>query len=188
MSESNHYMLMCLFSTELSWVMHHLICLYVYFVLCIDIFFHQKVKGSKDTLNWPVWSKNFLLTMCGHILQIDSVLVSSGLCTDIPHPAVTYRKQRHFANYQLSSRTKNKLFLELKTNCFYCFIFTKKWSGFFCNFYSFSRCKGIQESFSLKTLLSEQSKGIKRPLNVTSWVRGIRLWKAIIYVLFSGNL
>lgn len=47
-------------------------------------FFHQKVKGSKNTLNWPVWSKNFLLAMCGHILQIDSVLVSSGLSTDSP--------------------------------------------------------------------------------------------------------
>ena len=76
-------------------------------------FIHQKVKGSKNTVNWPVWSKNFLLTMCGHILQINSVLVSSGLCTDVPPPpppAVTYRKQHHFAHYQLSSRTKNKLF------------------------------------------------------------------------------
>lgn len=31
-------------------------------------FFHQKVKGSKNTLNWQVWSKNFLLAMCGHYL------------------------------------------------------------------------------------------------------------------------
>lgn len=39
--------------------------------------FHQKVKGSKNTLNWPVWSKNFLLTMCGHNVQLNSFLVST---------------------------------------------------------------------------------------------------------------
>ena len=104
-------------------------------------FIHQKVKASKNTVNWPVWSKNFLLTMCGHILQINSVLVSSGLCTDVPPPpAVTYRKQHHFAHYQLSSKTKNKL-------VFYCFIFTKKRPGFFAIFIAFLIVKGLKNPF-----------------------------------------
>lgn len=168
-------------------VQHWIILSYasLHLVICIlrtlhRHFFHQKVKGSKDTLNWPVWGKNFLLTMCGHILQINSILVCSGLCADVPPsssniPEATY----HFVHYQLSSRTKNKLFL--------LFHFHKEMIRCFCNFYCLSHCKGIQESFSLKTLLSEQSTGIKRPLNVTSWVRGIRFWKAND-MLFSGNL
>ena len=156
MSESNHYMLMCLFSTELSWVMHHLICLYVYFVLCIDIFFHQKVKGSKNPLNWPVWSKNFLLAMYGHILQIDSVLVSSGLCTDIPHPAVTYRKQRHFANYQLSSRTKNKLFFTVSFS-------QRSDQGFFAIFIASLVVKGFKNPFHSRHCSQNNQRASRGP-------------------------
>ena len=72
-------------------VQHWIILSYasLHLVICIlrtlhRHFFHQKMKGSKNTLNWPVWSKNFLLTMCGHILQIKSILVCSGLCADVP--------------------------------------------------------------------------------------------------------
>ena len=152
-------------------VQHWIILSYasLHLVICIlrtlhRHFFHQKVKGSKDTLNWPVWGKNFLLTMCGHILQINSILVCSGLCADVPPsssniPEATY----HFVHYQLSSRTKNKLFLELKTNCFYCFIFTKKWSGVFAISIAFLIVKGFKNHFHSRHYSQNNQRASRGP-------------------------